>query len=187
MAIGIQRYNGTVITPDSDYPDGDIKDNTGANDGTDINRISNADIQQFFAKLMRIASILPNGLFDNEYNDFQFIEAAKKILKPYGEIYNFIGSAMIVDPNFNPLVNIKITPTSPSSDWVQLGTSGIDIFNLSKVRILNNITGNSLTVIASGFGDIINGGTFSYTLAANKIIELVYDKANTNWIITYLS
>lgn len=75
MARDIQDYNGQVHAPDSDYPSGDIKDETGSNDGTRADRTSNADIHQFFMKLMRGAGITSNGLPDNEYNGLQFVEA----------------------------------------------------------------------------------------------------------------
>ena len=74
MAIGIRNYP-QVTPPDSDYPDGRIKDDTGINDGTPINVKTNGDIQQFFAKLMRLAGITPNGLPDSEYNGLQLIQA----------------------------------------------------------------------------------------------------------------
>lgn len=74
MAKGIQNFPN-INPPDSDYPSGSIKDDTGANDGTPIDQETNGDIHEFFAKLMRIAGIIPNGMLDNEYVGHQYIEA----------------------------------------------------------------------------------------------------------------
>lgn len=81
MAIGIRNYP-QVTPPDSDYPDGRIKDDTGINDGTPINVKTNGDIQQFFAKLMRLAGLAPNSIPDSEYNGFQLIVALDKFVAP---------------------------------------------------------------------------------------------------------
>lgn len=74
MAIGIINMPNTSA-PDSDYLGGRIKDDTGINDGTPINVLTNGDIQEFFSKLMNIAGIVPNGLPDSEYTGHQLIQA----------------------------------------------------------------------------------------------------------------
>lgn len=74
MARGLQNYPN-IDGPDSDYPDGRIKDNDGSGNGTPINEFTNGDLQQFFAKMMREANISPNGLPDSEYIGFQYFEA----------------------------------------------------------------------------------------------------------------
>jgi len=43
-------YDGQIHPVDSDYLSGDIKDDTGSNDGTQVNRTSNADIHQMVLK-----------------------------------------------------------------------------------------------------------------------------------------
>lgn len=74
MAIGLQNFPN--ITPaDSDYLAGRIKDNPGDGSGTPVNLLTNGDIQEFFAKLMNMASIVPNAIPDNEYSGHQYIEA----------------------------------------------------------------------------------------------------------------
>lgn len=74
MARGLANYPN-IIPPDSDYPDGQIKDRDGVTPGTPVNQETNADIHQFFAKLMREAGITPNGVLDNEYSGNQLWEA----------------------------------------------------------------------------------------------------------------
>jgi hypothetical protein len=66
MARRIIDYNGTVVGVGGAYPYGDIKDNPS---GTIIDRTSNADLQQFFQKLLAEAGITGNGLADNVTNE----------------------------------------------------------------------------------------------------------------------
>jgi len=79
MAVGIPNFPN-IIPADADYLDGDIKD---APNGTPVNRSTNGDIQQFFAKLLRVAGITPNGLRDNETNGYQLYDALVKAGRPY--------------------------------------------------------------------------------------------------------
>lgn len=83
MARSIQDYNGQKNPIDTSYPVGDIKDDSGAGDGTELDRTSNADIQQFFAKIMRIGNVSYNHFPENEYTGFQFIDALRKSCRPY--------------------------------------------------------------------------------------------------------
>jgi len=68
MARSIADYNGGVIAPGGAYPYGDIKD---APSGTVIDRTSNADIHQFFSKMMDESGYTFNGLPDNNTNNYQ--------------------------------------------------------------------------------------------------------------------
>jgi len=58
----------------ADYPDGRIKDNTGAGDGTPVNEFTKGDIHQTVMKAKRLYGITENGLPDNETNGFQMLE-----------------------------------------------------------------------------------------------------------------
>lgn len=77
MARRILDFDGTVVAAGGAYPFGDIKDNPS---GTRINRKSNADIQQFFQKLMNSAGITANSLADNDTNGYQLTEALSKVI-----------------------------------------------------------------------------------------------------------
>jgi len=94
MAIGIPNYPN-IIPADADYLDGDIKD---APSGTPVNRATNGDIQQFFAKIMREASITPNGLRDNESNGYQLYEALEIVSRPYASYTAYIVQTSTNDP-----------------------------------------------------------------------------------------
>jgi hypothetical protein len=74
MAIGLINFPN-IYPPDGDFLSGRIKDNPGDNSGTPVNQLTNGDIQEFFAKLMNIAGITPNGSPDCEYTGHQFHQA----------------------------------------------------------------------------------------------------------------
>ena len=82
MARKISDFNGTKIAPGGAYPSGDIKDNPS---GTIIDRVSNADIHQFFQKSMRDFSITPNGLADNETNGYQYFYGVQGIANAFAK------------------------------------------------------------------------------------------------------
>jgi hypothetical protein len=75
MAIGIGNYDNIDNSDPANYPDGAIKDDTGANDGTPVNRKTYNDIHQFFFALLLQAGITPNGLPENVTNTYQYILA----------------------------------------------------------------------------------------------------------------
>lgn len=81
MAIGIENQDN-IIAPDATYPNGDIKDRSGSTPGTPVNRKVYADIHQFFAKLLRLATITANDTPDNEINGFQYIDALEDFVRP---------------------------------------------------------------------------------------------------------
>lgn len=66
-----------AIAPTPTYPYGDIRDEDTVNNiqGTPINRLTNADIHQFFNKMADEAGITRNDLPDNEDNGYQTFEA----------------------------------------------------------------------------------------------------------------
>jgi len=64
-----------VEAPSGAYPFGSIKDDTGINDGTPVDRTVYSDIHQFFSKLFDVSVYTSNGLPDNETNGFQLFNA----------------------------------------------------------------------------------------------------------------
>lgn len=61
--------------PDGDFPDGRVRDKDGTTHGTPVNEFVYGDIHQYFAKMLRLASITPNALPESEYSGFQQIQA----------------------------------------------------------------------------------------------------------------
>lgn len=72
-----------VIPPTVDFPFGDLKNNSGINDGTPVNRELLTDAMQFFEKMFSESGIIANGLPDSEADGFQLYEAFRKLTKPY--------------------------------------------------------------------------------------------------------
>lgn len=79
MSRGLQNFPN-IVPPSSDYPSGKIKDRTSSAPGTPVNEFTNGDLQQLVAKLMSLAAITPNGLPDNETNQYQYLEALLDLL-----------------------------------------------------------------------------------------------------------
>lgn len=73
------RNKGTLTNIDnsdpSNYPNGRIKNNTGAGNGTPVNEFVYGDLHEAKDKLMRLYGISYNGLPDNETNGYQLIDA----------------------------------------------------------------------------------------------------------------
>lgn len=69
------------------YPDGRIKDNTGAGNGTAVNERTKGDWHQAIAKLMRDYDIVPNGLPDNVTNGYQIVDALRALASKNDYIY----------------------------------------------------------------------------------------------------
>lgn len=97
MARGIQNYQN-IVAPNSDYPNGRSKNNTGINDGTPMKEETIGDYQQFFAKLMRVSGLAPNQLPDNEYNGLQYYEALLSAAVPYWYYAAIISQASTAAP-----------------------------------------------------------------------------------------
>jgi hypothetical protein len=80
MAIKLENKVNTEA-PSATYPFGNIKDNTGSNNGTPVDKNVYADFHQFFAKMMNESGIVYNDLPDNNTDGFQYwlalVEAVK--------------------------------------------------------------------------------------------------------------
>ncbi len=77
MAIGIENYPDIDTSDPSNYPNGNIKDDsTGvAGDGTPINVETTADIHQTFYRALAQGGITANGDPDNVSNGYQYAQA----------------------------------------------------------------------------------------------------------------
>jgi len=80
MAIKLSN-KPNVEAPSPTYPFGSIKDNSGSNDGTPVDRQVYSDMHQFFESLMASGGIIHNGLPDNGVNGFQFLDALIKVIR----------------------------------------------------------------------------------------------------------
>lgn len=119
MAIKLEDKPNTVA-PSVAYPYGAIKDNTGANDGTPVNKLVYDDFHQFFAKMMAESAIAYNDLPDNATNGFQYFLALQEV----------INSSLLIKKK---IVNI--------GDWNMDGTANVSvahgIADFSKIRSID--------------------------------------------------
>lgn len=146
MAIGIQNYPN-ITSADSDFPNGSIKDDTGANDGTPVNKEVYNDIHQVFAKFLRLANITPSGNFESEYTEFQYINAIKKLFGRSGDVeYVDNAGSFVREPDFNKVLvftpyvtlasNVILDITDEYQDKLTLTVSNQSLFNV-------NVTSNN--------------------------------------------
>lgn len=181
MAIGLQNM-ANIESPDSDFPNGNIKDDTGANDGTPANKQTVADIYQFFAKLMRLASITPNGLPDSEYNGFQYVQAVKKLFGRNGAI-QYVGgaaSSTVVTPGNNP--SIQYIPTAASGHICSLDITDDEADHLSFVTVTNG-SANAVTVVSASSYPV-HFSAAGYSLAAGQTRTFMFDGQNgPQWVM----
>lgn len=77
MAIKISSFDGVVLAPDADYPNGQILDDPN---GTRVNVKSNGDIFQFFQRLLIFTSITANDEPENVTNGYQYFDALQFII-----------------------------------------------------------------------------------------------------------
>lgn len=180
MSTGIQNYPN-IEAPDSDYPDGSIRDKTISLPGTGVSKLVYDDIHQTFAKLLRDASITANGFPDNEYNGFQYLDAMKYLLGNNKRVVIKEGLASTTNaeadyadvvvclPNIAALHTISMfTPTGSYS---------------GKTTIANYSATESVDIYDQAGTNDINGVPGPFTLAPGKFIEFKYDLGTTNWVI----
>lgn len=88
--------------PDTDYPNGRLKDKVGSNPGTRVNEAMVGDWSQFFAKLMRETGATYNNLPDNEYSGQQLYTALVNVFGGLRRTVVEIGSwDMTADSSIN--------------------------------------------------------------------------------------
>ena len=127
MAYGLKNFPN-ILPPDGDYLSGRIKDDNGDGLGTPINQMTNGDLQEFFARLMKYAGIEPNDLPDSEYTGHQYIQALVKHLnykigKPIVE--GLIGGYTTNDLIVLEGVVITLSNSSNTATW----TAGYIYYN----------------------------------------------------------
>lgn len=178
MAVKLEDKQN-VQAPDGDYPYGQIKDDTGAGDGTPVDVAVYGDFHQFFARMFALSGLTYNGLPDNDYSGFQYIEAANKLWKSYTGV-KVINSDTFLDVNdLNKLVVVignvaNVDVFLPNTNASQEGDS-FTIMNYSaytvnvRRKVPDGIYYEGSSVIILSLPTIGDYSTF------------VADVANTDW------
>lgn len=174
MSKGLENLvNTSAVT--SDYPWKNIKDDSGAQDGTPLDMISHADYHQTFRKMLAEAVITPNNLPDNVTNGYQYIEAMHKVYKRAIGVKNIAGNTTLVQADRNKVINC-------------LGAGGYNVNLMSStvlldgesVIVFNNSSGQ--IVIQAGGADGINGGPDLTLMQPGDFAELFLFKGFLDWV-----
>jgi hypothetical protein len=142
--------NLTNVEPASaEFPFGDLKNNTGTNNGTPVNRDLLTDLIQFGQKMASEAGITMNDVPDNEYDGWQLYEAFRKLTKPYKVLTGLLSQTSTNAPTVTILGPNEIgTPV--------MGYSATGDFTLTITGAF--IVGKTTWSIATG----VNGGSESF-------------------------
>lgn len=146
MAIALSTKTN-VEAPSVDYPYGSIKDNTGLNDGTPVNRAVYTDMHQFFQRLLDQAGITANGLPDNATNTYQLFLALIANIRATFATETDRGTAEIAtqaetntgtdDQRFiTPLKLVGRTPTEVRSGVIEIATQAETTIGTDDVRAI---------------------------------------------------
>lgn len=119
------------------YPNARVKDNTGGGDGTPVNEFVYGDLHEFFAKLMRLAGIIYNGLPDNEANGFQLIDALASFANKNDVVYDLGTSSGRLS------INTKLGTLKENEKLLCKAT--VDLGSETQIRGTDN-TNKSITV-----------------------------------------
>lgn len=156
------------------FPDGRIKNNTGAGDGTAVNERVYGDIHSNVSKLIRLANISYNGLADSESNGFQIVEALRDLGSKHDVMHNITSTTGV----------LGIT--------AKLNTMLVDEFLIAKSSVdlttETTIKGTDLNVFAITTIGTFKTGEFirlQKTLAGFTIIRLV-DAVNLDAFVSEL-
>lgn len=115
----IKLQNKTnVSAPNATYPYGNIKDDTGSDDGTPLNEIVHADFHQFFAKMFDAAEgaglIVSNNLPENDDNGYQYYTALLMAARAANKTLISVLAESIIGRNLS-------VPLSPSVPYALMG------------------------------------------------------------------
>lgn len=190
MAEGLENYPN-IDAPDTDYPNGKIRDNPGDFTGTPFNTLVYGDTHQLHAKLLRQAGITANGLPDNEYSGNQYFEATKKNFNKYGVSKVFTDAdepfTIPIDGEGPKMFNalIIIAPGTTAGSHIYL--PNFEVSELDTVTIVNDSAGNQNVLSSTyAFNHNVPSPTAQEVLASGKTMEVTFINigGQFNWIIT---
>nr|WP_299067191.1 hypothetical protein [uncultured Allomuricauda sp.] len=164
------------------YPNGRIKDNTGADDGTPVNEFVYGDFHELMAKLMRLAGITYNGQPDNEINGYQLLEAlsANPSKNDYVLDISSANGKLSVPVKVGTLkTNESIICKSTIDFASETLIRGSDNTDKSITKVGNTKTGEYVQLINTASSIILIRLANATSLDA-MVAELLYLKAATN-------
>lgn len=185
MAVGIENYTNIDTSDPTNYPNGQLKNNSGVGDGTPFDKTVYNDIHQVLDKLLRLASVVASGDPESEGDGYQYISAMAAIFRQFGSLTlhpTSGGSYQIPSAKTNPLVVIPSGHAASSSVLLPDMNSNADEFNFSVVTVTNK-SANSQSVAAFDSSYSVEGAAGgSKSVAAGATVVLVWQSTASNWI-----
>jgi len=174
-------------TPDADYPNSRIKDDTGTGNGTYVSEAIHGDIIQLFQKLLIDAGITANGNPDNVSNGYQFLDALKAMNRQY-IAQNYDGSGTIATPaagevklGKNGLVTIEALGKLLATTLDAHGSASTNYSWLDALKIGSTLTATSFPLN----GILVQGALASlYQVWVQDAAGVVAAKMESNGNIT---
>lgn len=167
------------------FPNGRIKDNTGAGDGTAVSERTKGDMHQFFEKVMRLYGITSNELPDNETNGFQLVDAVRALASKNDFILS-LGSVsgiitvpiklglMLDNESVICLSTINLTTETQikGSDGVILSITNFGVFKTNEyVRLIKTASTVNLVRITDSVSLDLMASEFLYLKKATQAEE----------------
>lgn len=153
MAIPLSSKPNTVA-PGGAFPYGDIRDDSGANDGTPVNTEVYGDFHQFFAVLMATTSTIYNGLRENATNGFQYLLALTAYIRLVTASETESGTAPIATQALTNAGVSDATIVTPLKLKNTPEVMGVDGSAKVRTKVLNigdwNMDANTFTTITHG-------------------------------------
>lgn len=159
MAINKQSVPGIDNSDPVNYPNGRIKDNSGAGDGTPVNRTVYSDLHEVFAKLMRLADIAYSGLPDNESTGYQLVDALVALAGK----------------------NDLITPINSLDGIIVIGLK-LNILKTNEIIICRSTFDYSGETQIKGIGGILKGITVLSNFKSGDYIRLINNDAGITFV-----
>lgn len=206
--MAVELANKTNVDPPSGpYPFGNIKDETGLNDGTPVDKAVYADFHQFFAKLLYESFITPNNLPENATNGFQYFDAFRAVANQFKAVNSYSSNTSLTDDDLSSLsvmdvngdADFTLPPLSipglhQKITLMKLGTGtcavlpdGSDVIVPSENIYLKN--GDIVTLASFGFGWIVinrsRRAKYPLNLVSGGVLNLTEKDLETMIVLSY--
>lgn len=179
---------------DPNYPYGNIKDDTGSNDGTPVDKTVYADFHQFFARMLALGGITANGLPDNLADGFQYMEAFLALTDRYScesttsvnlgttSVQTFVSFTVPANMDYSNSVPVRIVDASNTNNYI-LGI--VATYSGTTLQVLvDRVVGTGTIanwVVSIGYRN--NVRTISNTGLITKVVEIGDWDMDTNTVL----
>lgn len=182
MAISKNLQANIDDSDPTNYPNGQVKDDDGTNNGFPLIQVTVSDIFETFDKLIRMAAITFNDEFDNEGNGYQFVDAIIALAGKNDYILPITTSGDILQiPTATNILQLNerliCQAQADLGDETQIKGTGAALLNITRTRVWKS--GDYLLLIRTNTGILVVGLITSDNV--NLIVsENAYLKAAAN-------